>query len=246
MMNFMKFFKKNLAADTPTKNDMTDQHFNAMTVQFHDMIRIAEEKIPSFPIASQGSQFQRIGILLLEAGNHTAGVRYMIKAEKMGATPSNPETMKEIEINLDLSCSQLSTAEQNLSKGDVGKAITILEDAVKKTPFDAKLICSLAFALTTKCNEMLDDPGYNSDMKNQREATIKKALKIATKAVDVDPFFALATYNKGMVYLAAGWVSDALELFKEALNLNDPDFKTHIENCRNSIRVCEDVLNSRP
>jgi tetratricopeptide (TPR) repeat protein len=243
MMNFMKIFKKLFGTDAPIKNDTTDGHFNAMTVQFHDMIRQAEEKIPSFPIELQGKHFQRIGILLLKAGNHTAGARYMTKGEEMGAKPGNAETMKEIEINLALSASHLSTAEKNLSKGDVGKAIAILENAVKENPFDANLLSSLAFALSNKSKEMLYDPGYNSDMKKQREAFIKKALEIATKAVDVDPFFALATYNKGMVYIEAGWISDALALFKEALNLNDPDFTFHIENCQNSIRVCEEVLN---
>ncbi len=100
-----------------------------------------------------------------------------------------------------VAANKATQAREFLQIGEVQKAVDLYNQAIQETPRDARMLFNLALALDQK-----------HDFQSE-EATIEKAI-------DIDPNFASAHNQLGVLHLQAGRIESAEQEFRGAISLN--------------------------
>lgn len=111
----------------------------------------------------------------------------------------------------------IESVNYNLSKGNKKEALESLEKAIQADPNNK----TVYFAAGSTFQDMMEADGANLDAET-REEFLAKAGSYYDKALELDPNYQDAAYNKGAMYLNAGIDMDTQ---KNNLKLGDPNFE---------------------
>lgn len=183
----------------------TSAYFNAA---------VCAEKVQRYDLAAESYK-------VLSKEGFRDGSAYAYLAMAYANLEKDEERKKAIEEGLEKFPSNkdliIESVNYNLSKGNKEDALKSLEKAIELAP-DNKTIY---FAAGSTLQDIMDAEGSDLDAETRAEF-LKKAGSYYDKALELDPNYQDAAYNKGAMYLNAGIDTDTQ---KNNLKLGDPNFE---------------------
>ncbi len=175
---------------------------------------ICAEKIERYDLAVQSYK-------VLAENGYKDGMGYYYLAFAYNKLGDDENYKKAIEEGLNKYPTKkeliIESVNYNLKKGNKKEALSALEKAIQADPNNK----TVYFAAGSTFQDMMEAEGAELDAKT-REEFLAKAGGYYDKALELDPNYKDAAYNKGAMYLNAGIDMDTQ---KNNLKLGDPNFE---------------------